>query len=60
MLLRVGILALSTISLINCAPRITLHPLTGKDIYAGTVKGDWCFSAYYLDQVMQTKIEKTQ
>lgn len=45
-------------SSINCAPKVILHPITGKDIYDGKDKGDICFSAYYLDQVMQTKIEK--
>lgn len=58
-LLKVAILVALMGQLTACAPKIVLHPLTGKDIYDGKDKGDVCFSAYYLDQVMQTKIEKS-
>lgn len=51
----VGLMALS----ISCAAhKIVLHPITGKDIYDGKNPGDVCFSEYYLNEVMQTKIEK--
>lgn len=43
--------------LTSCARNIILHPLTGSDIYDGKNKGDVCFSQYYLNQVMQVKID---
>lgn len=53
-----AMLALLTPLLTGCAPRIIIHPITGKDIYKGTADGDVCFSKLYLDEVMQVKIEK--
>lgn len=44
--------------LIGCAHKIVLHPISGTDIYDGKEKGDVCFSAFYLNEVMKTKIEK--
>jgi hypothetical protein len=43
----------------SCAGRpLILYPITGKDIYKGTNEGDTCFSAMYLKEVMQVKIER--
>lgn len=49
-----GLLLLLT----GCASKTVLHPLTDQDIYDGKKPGDICFSEYYLDQVMEVKIER--
>lgn len=43
--------------LISCANRLILHPITGEDIYDGKNAGDKCFSAFYLQEVINAKIE---
>lgn len=50
-------LTLSLGILTGCAS-VTLHPLTGTDIYAGKGAGDVCFSPYYLKEVLKVKIDK--
>lgn len=59
-LLQVGILLPLLLLQIGCTNNIVLHPLTDKDIYDGKNAGDKCFSSYYLDQVMQVKIDKSK
>ena len=57
-LLSLAILAGSIPLLTCCASNKTLiHPITGKDIYVGQNPGDVCFSAEYLEKVLQVKIE---
>ena len=49
----------SMLFLIGCAPaKIILFPLKDKDIYDGKNEGDVCFSQFYLNEVMNVKINK--
>ena len=58
LLLPLAILVLLILCLQSCVSRqIKLYPLTDKDIYNGKNQGDVCFSQYYLNEVMQVKIE---
>lgn len=54
-----AILVVSILLLTSCTNKLILHPLSGTDVYNGTNKGDLCFSSYYLDNVMQIKIDKS-
>lgn len=48
-----------TLLLSSCASNKTvIRPITDKDIYHGKNPGDVCFSAYYIEQVLQVKIER--
>lgn len=47
--------------LIGCATsKIVLHPLSEADIYDGKNKGDICFSEYYLDKVLEAKLDRSK
>lgn len=57
-LLSLVTLVVLMVALTGCASKkLVLHPLTDKDIYKGKVDGDVCFSEYYLNNVLQAKIE---
>ena len=59
-LLKAAILLLLIVTLQSCGNKLVLYPLTDKDIYPGKNNGDFCFSQYYLDQVMKATIEKSK
>ena len=44
----------------GCASKLILHPLQDADIYDGKNKGDICFSEFYLNNVMQIKIDRSK
>lgn len=56
-LLSLVICLLLMATLIGCATKLVLHPILGTDIYSGTQPGDVCFTSYYINEVMQAKIE---
>lgn len=67
--LNLGILAVLTLSLTSCAPnKVVLHPTYVKDGACEFKKEDVCypapgytaFSDYYLNEVIQIKIDKSR
>lgn len=48
------------LSLLGCSNKVMLYPLKDTDIYDGNKAGDLCFSEFYLNEVMQIKIDKSK
>ena len=54
------VLAISILFLASCANnRIVFYPITNQDFYQND-RGDYCMTEFYLNEVMQVKIEKVK
>lgn len=60
MWLSLVILAGSMLSWSSCARRPDTFVIDGTDIYKGKADGDVCFGKFYLDNVVQAKIENSK
>ncbi len=57
-LLKKSLLVALTLLLVSCAAKnsIVLYPITGEDFYRND-KGDYCMTEFYLNEVLDAKIE---